>query len=91
MFSIQDLITEIKEFTLYHKGSGLIFENLCFIKIPLPTWLILKETTAVDADNYQDWSENDFFRMVKNFIYNPPEILRQYISSPFIQLYFPVL
>ena len=60
MFSIQDLITEIKEFTRYNKGSGLIFENLCFVKISMPTWIILKGTTAVDADNYQDWPENDF-------------------------------
>lgn len=91
IFSIQDLFVEIREFTNYKIGSGFIFENLCFIRFKNPTWICLKENTAIDANNFQDWEEKEFIRMVKNFTYNSPDTIRQYTSNPLLQLYFPSL
>lgn len=88
IFSHQDLFVEIKEFTSYQIGTCLVFENLCFVRFYDPTWICLKEDTAIDANDYQIWQELDFLRMVRNYVYNSPSIIRQYTSNTLLQLYF---
>lgn len=88
--SISDLFKELTNFKDYHKGSGIIFQSLCFVRFTNPTWICLKEYTAIDANNYQEWDQSEFTRMIKNYIHNSPEIIRQYTSNPALQLFFPL-